>query len=147
MKRRMWRFVLSVKKRISLHWTLEGTMHILYRITETEQKPLETRHKPIRHSEWFFFLLIIQKAKFQKNVHPSPQYLCPQNDMKTCNAARMLCNSKSACYVLLRVRRSKWRTLSASTLSSWMRHGPHSTWRSTRTPSSSMKHVSPIFNA
>lgn len=40
-----------------------------------------------------------------------------------------------------RALKSKWRTLRGSTLSSWMSPGPHSTWKSTRTPSSSMKHV------
>lgn len=44
-----------------------------------------------------------------------------------------------------RGQKSKWRTSKGFTLSSWMRPDPLSTWRSVRIPSSSMKHVSPVF--
>ncbi len=48
-------------------------------------------------------------------------------------------------YISHRALKSKWRTLRGSTLSSWMSPDPHSTWKSTRTPSSSMKHVRFIY--
>lgn len=41
-----------------------------------------------------------------------------------------------------RALRSRWRTSSVCTLCSWMKLAPLSTWRNTRTHSSSMKHVS-----